>query len=503
MVRRNLIANYIGQGWAAVMGFTFIPLYIKYLGVEAYGLIGLFAAMQAWMVLLDAGMTPTLTREMARFTAGAHSPQTIRNLLRSIEIPCFGIAALIALTLWAGSGYLSTHWLNAEHLSTAEVARAISMMALVVALRFCEGLYRGSLFGLQKQAWYNAVYATFATLRHGGAVAVLIFVSPTIEAFFLWQALISLLSVALFAARVHKELPKPPAPARFSVQALKDVWRFAAGVLGITFLALLLTQVDKILLSRLLSLTNFGYYSLAATVAGTFYMIVGPITQALYPRVVELVTQADQAGLSSLYHKGAQLVTASTAPAVLLLSIFPANVIYMWSGDVSLAEHTAPILSVLVLGTFLNSLMWMPYQLQLAHGWTTLTLKSNIIAVGILIPALFWVVPRYGALGAAAIWVALNTGYVLLVIYFMHRKLLLAERSRWYLSDILAPIAGALGMILLARLFQPAADSSRIGWFAFFMIVGILAVLAATLAAGELRPRLIMITQKVYRRLSS
>ncbi|MBS1199036.1 MAG: polysaccharide biosynthesis protein, partial [Proteobacteria bacterium] len=42
MLRRNLIANYLGQGWAAIMGMAFVPLYIKYLGVESYGLIGLF-----------------------------------------------------------------------------------------------------------------------------------------------------------------------------------------------------------------------------------------------------------------------------------------------------------------------------------------------------------------------------------------------------------------------------------------------------------------------------
>ena len=58
MLKRNLIANYLGQGWTALMGLAFIPLYINYLGIEAYGLIGLFAVLQGWLVLLDLGMTP-------------------------------------------------------------------------------------------------------------------------------------------------------------------------------------------------------------------------------------------------------------------------------------------------------------------------------------------------------------------------------------------------------------------------------------------------------------
>jgi O-antigen/teichoic acid export membrane protein len=96
VLKHNLIANYLGQGWVAIMGLAFIPFYIKYLGIESYGLIGFFALLQAWLSLLDIGMTPTLEREMARLTGLAHSAQLIRDLLRSIEVIAFAIAILIA-----------------------------------------------------------------------------------------------------------------------------------------------------------------------------------------------------------------------------------------------------------------------------------------------------------------------------------------------------------------------------------------------------------------------
>ena len=103
MLKRNLIANYIGQGWTALMGLAFVPLYIKYLGIESYGLIGIFAVLTAWLSLLDMGMTPTLSREMARFTAGSQSAQSIRDLLRSIEVITFSIAMVIAGGIALGS----------------------------------------------------------------------------------------------------------------------------------------------------------------------------------------------------------------------------------------------------------------------------------------------------------------------------------------------------------------------------------------------------------------
>jgi O-antigen/teichoic acid export membrane protein len=489
-LKRNLVANYFGQGWSALLGLAFLPIYIGYLGMEAFGLIGLFAAIQSWLSLLDIGMTPTLNREMARFTAGAHSFQSIRNLLRSIEVICYGLAILIALGVWGASGYLATDWLKAEKLPVEVVAQTLSLMSIVIAMRFCEGIYRGCLFGMQRQVFYNGVNALLATIRYGGAWVVLAWISPTIEAFFIWQAIMSLFSLSTLAISVHRLLPRAPSPAHFSQDALKGIWKFASGMMGITFLALLLTQVDKVLLSKLLRLEDFGYYTLAATISGTIYMITSPITLAIYPRMVELATGEHKDKLVAIYHQGAQLVTVLIAPAMLLLSIYSEGVLFVWSGDVSLAQKTAPLLAALVLGTFLNGLMWMPYQCQLAYGWTSFAVKVNAIAVMVLIPAILWVVPIYGAIGAAWIWVVLNAGYALIGIQLMHRRLLPEEKWNWYWSDVFLPVSGALVVVLLARLFMPAAYNNRLDWLIFLLITGLLAMAGAAFMAAGIRSRI-------------
>ena len=96
MLKKNLIANYIGQGWTAIMGLVFIPYYIKYLGIEAYGLIGLFAMLNTWLSLLDMGLAPTLNREMARYSASkTNSSKSIRDLLRSVEYVSISVPIFI------------------------------------------------------------------------------------------------------------------------------------------------------------------------------------------------------------------------------------------------------------------------------------------------------------------------------------------------------------------------------------------------------------------------
>lgn len=435
------------------MGLAFIPLYIKYLGIEAYGLIGLFALLQAWLSLLDMGMTPTLGREMARFTGGGHNTDTIRDLLRSIEVIALVFAALIAGCVALGAKWVATFWLQAEELPAEVVTQAFVVMGLVTAIRFMESIYLSSIVGLQRQVTLNVVNSTMATLRGLGAVSVLVWVSASIEAFFIWQGLVSIVTLTILAVTTYSGLPPTQRAARFSLNALHGVWKFAGGMIGITFLALLLTQVDKIILSKLLSLSDYGYYTLAAVVASALYRVVSPITQAFYPRLCELNVGNERAALIDTYHKGAQLVSVFAGSVAIVIILFAETFLLLWTQDPELAQSASATLSLLMLGNLLNSLMHIPYLTQLAYGWTSLAIRTNIVAVVIIVPAILWATPRFGAEGAAWVWVILNAGYVLIGIHFMYRRILGTEKLRWYLQDVFMPlfsgtaVAGAVALL--------------------------------------------------------
>jgi len=489
-LRNNVVANYGGQGWRALMALAFVPIYIRYVGIEAYGLIGIFTLLQVWLALLDMGMKPALGREMARFTAGAHNAQSIRDLLRSIEVIGIAIAGVVALGIWAASGWLATHWVTAKHLPVNVIAQSFAVMGLVTALRFVEDIYMSCIAGLQRQVLQNMVTGIMATARGLGAVGVLAWASPTLKAFFLWQGLISLMTVALFARIVYSALPSAPLPARFSKSALIGIRRFAAGMMTITFLSLLLTQIDKVLLSRLLTLESFGYYALAGVVAGGLYTLTGPITGALYPRFAELATNGDKVALRMVYHQGAQLVTVLTGSVAMVLMVFGNRVLRLWTGNPTLAQKVAPLMAVLVLGSLFNALMWIPYQLQLAHGWTSLTIRVNLVAVCILVPAIVLVVPAYGAIGAAWAWVTLNMGYMIFDISLMHRRLLPSDQWRWYFQDVAAPLAAAAATALLCRWAMPGT-LGKIVEFAVLLTTSICVLGVTALAAPLVRHQII------------
>ncbi|MGB8294499.1 MAG: oligosaccharide flippase family protein [Polyangia bacterium] len=453
MLKRNLIANYLGQGWVAVMGLVFIPVYIRHLGMEAYGLIGLYAMLQAWLGLLDMGMTPTLSREMARFTGGQHSAQSIRDLLRSVEVIGLCIAAVMAGSLWALSGWIASDWLRSEKLPVRTVANAFAIMGMVAALRFIEGLYRSAIVGLQRQVLLNAVASVMATIRGLGAVAVLIWISPTIQAFFLWQGIVSVSTVIVLASATYAALPSSYRPGRFSREALRAVGSFAGGMLGVTVLALLLTQVDKILLSRLLTLSEYGRYTLAATAAGAASLLISPITQAFFPRLTHLHSSGSDRDLSNAFHQGSQLVTVVFGTACLTIFFYTDPLLMLWLHDPELAQKTVILVKALIVGSLVAGMMMIPYQTQLAHGWTGLAVRINIGAVCLVVPAMFWAANRYGALGAACVMAGLNTCYLLFEPYFMHKRILKMEKWRWYLEDIAIPLGAATCVFALSHGF--------------------------------------------------
>lgn len=305
------------------MALLFIPLYIKFLGIEAYGLIGLFMTMQALFMLLDMGLGATVNREMARLSVLPDKAQEMRDLVRSLEVIYWCIAVLIGIAVMILSSFIAGYWVRPKQLSPEVIRQAILIMGLAIAFQWPVSFYSGGLMGLQRQVLLNAVNTVVATFRWCGAALVLWLVSPTIYAFFFWQILVSLLHVLMTSLFLWRSLPATGKRSAFQGRIIFGVWRFAAGMSGITVLATILTQLDKIILSKMLSLEMFGYYTLAGVVATALYRLVGPVFSAVYPRMTQLASLGDQEELKRLYHRSCQFVAVLILPVSAVLVFFP------------------------------------------------------------------------------------------------------------------------------------------------------------------------------------
>jgi O-antigen/teichoic acid export membrane protein len=487
MVTRNIIANYVGTAWSALMGFLFVPWYIKYLGAEAYGVVGISVILQSYLAFLDLGLTPMMGREMARFTAGAHDARAIRSLLRTIELVMWSTSAVAVLSLWLAADWIASEWLRSESLPTADIAHALRILAAVVGMRFLEGLYKGCLIGLQLQVTANVITSTAATLRGAGAVAVLAWWSPTLNAFFWWQGAVSFASLTALAFGAHRLLPAAPASIRQGIKVLRGTWKFAGGMLLSSLLVLLLTQTDKVLLTRLLSLADYGKYTLSLAIASGVSIAAGPIGQAIYPRLNELHAKGKQSLMAETLHRGAQLVTAVAGSICGVLVTFTEEILRLWTGDLALVASTAPTIRLLALGCFVNATMTLPYLVLLTSGRTRFLNAYSAASVVLTVPALCWLVPRYGTAGAAGVWLGLNVLLFATAAPISLQLELRGEVRRWYLADVALPASAITAVCAAGRLAHLLWSPSGLAAACLMAIVGGLTAAAALAATPDLR----------------
>lgn len=475
ILKKNIAANFAGSIWQSVMALAFIPLYIKFIGIESWGLIGIFATLQAIFGLLDMGISSTLNREMARLSVIPHKKQEMRNLVRTLEVIYWILAIFIGVTVVLLSPIIANHWIKAGHLSPKIIEQALLLMGFIIALQMPVGFYSGGLMGLQQQVLLNTINVCINTLRGAGSVLILWLVSPTINAFFLCQIIFSIINVLFLSIFLWRRLPQAENKAIYQRHLLKGIWKFAAGMSGISFLSVILTQMDKIILSKMLSLEMFGYYMLANIIAMSLGRLFTPLFFSIYPIFTQLASINNQDELKKLYHKSCQFMSVLILPVATIIALFSYEVILLWSQNPLTAEKTYRLLRIMVCGSALNGLMNFPYALQLAFGWTSLSVFKNIIAVIILVPLLIYMTTRYGATGAAYVWLILNIAYVVLEIPLMHGRLLVKEKWRWYLQDVAIPLVTSIIIAGLGRVLVSGPISQ------FMMLQYLFGISAATL----------------------
>lgn len=440
---RNVLAGLANSVWSAMIGLAVVPFYLKYLGIEAYGLIGFFVTTQAVLSLLDMGMAPTINREVARCSASGDMKEA-GKLLHTLAVVYWGMAGAIAVLILVIAPFIAEYWLKSKQLSPQTISHAVMLMGLVVACRWPIGLYQGALIGAQRLTVSSAINMAMVTIGSLGAVAVLAFVSPTIEAFFIWQGCLGFvyaITMRLAAWRVIGRMKG----IRFDINELKTIWRFSAGVSGVAVSAIILMQLDKVLLSRILSLEDFGRYALAGVVASGLYILLTPTFNVIYPRLSALVITNETEKLIDLYRSGTRLLLAALFPIAVAAAVFAQEILFLWTGNPSLASSTAPVVSLFLIGTALNGAMHFPYALQLAYGMTRLPLTINAILVVVMIPTTILLALKYGAVGGAAAWAILNGIYLLIGTWLTHRLLLKGLGLTWLLFDVGMP----LGMSML------------------------------------------------------
>lgn len=491
-LKRNILASYATQIYVTLVGILILPMYLKYMGAEAYGLVGFFTMLQAWFNLLDMGLTPTVARETARFRGGATDALSYRRLLRALQLIFFAVALLGGGAMFLFSGHIAEGWLKVQTLPLAQVQLALQLMAVGVALRWMSGLYRGCISGSERLVWLGGFNAFVATLRFVGVLPVLIWVGHSPAVFFTYQLLVAVVELAGLAAKAFGLFPAVPAGQQLGwspaslFTPIKPVLKFSLTIAFTSSVWVLVTQTDKLVLSKLLPLADYGYFTLAVLAASGVMMISGPISGALLPRMARLQAEGDEAGLIELYRNATQMVAVIAIPACLVLAFFAEQVLWVWTGDAHVVAHSAPVLRLYALGNGFLAMAAFPYYLQFAKGDLTLHLRGNGIFVLVLIPSLVWATWQYGAVGAGCAWLGSNALFFLGWVPLVHRHLVKGLHRQWLIQDLCPVLVpGLLAASALNALLPWPQGQMKVLMLLF--LVGVFVMLSCAVGSRRVR----------------
>jgi O-antigen/teichoic acid export membrane protein len=474
---RNIVLNFMSRTWSSILAIALIPVYIKFMGIEAYGLVGVFATMTSVLGLLDLGIGATMTRELARRSVGGDRENSQRDLVRTLEIIYWGLALLAGFLIFFGSTFIANSWIITEKIPTSSIVSAVRLMGISFAFQFPMSLYQGGLMGLQRQLLVNTITIILSTFRGLGAILALWLVAPNIVVFFQWQVIISVVGSIIFFAAMWFSLPKSKRAAKFTLQIINDIWKYAAAISTNALLGIILSQLDKVILSKLLSLKMFGYYSIAATVSSVIWMIIVPYNTALFPSLVQLYEKNDMIQLRRLFHASSQWLSLILFPVSAIIVVFSSQILSLWMNDSEIVNNSYLIVSLLAFGTMLNGIVSLPANCAPAFGWPLLMTYTNLVQAFLVLPLIVYMVYLFQSIGAGIAWIIMNSTYVIFMVPVFFKRYFIEEKIEWYIKDILFPGVVAFSVCIVSWLILPNLDSP-VFIFIWIVITGLVSLMA-------------------------
>jgi len=437
------------------------------------------------MAVLDAGLTATLSREFARVD---NSREEKIRIFKTLESSYFVIVAFSIVLLFSLSEIIADKWLNLSTFNKERVSLFLKIISFDVGFQLLFRFYLGGLLGLEKQIRANVFQIGWGILRNG-LVVVAILLVPRLEVFFLWQALSTVIFAILLGLSLRKTLTgrsnldfKP----KIEREVFRQVWRFAVGMLLISIVASLNTQIDKLAISKLLPLESLGYYTLAVSLSISITVLVNPISIALLPRFTALYSGGGKDEAIKLFNKVNLFVAIIVFSIMAIIIFFPKELIWIWTGKMELAERTQIYLPITAMSYAMLSLQIIPYNIAIANAYTKSNNYLGIISLFITIPGYWLATKQYGAIGAACVFCIAQTIITLVYVFIIGRKFL--ERnglSTIYLKQIFLPI---LISICVVWIFSSLPNLVGYGRIISLAIIGFIALVTVIINALLLIP---------------
>jgi len=470
----------------------------RQLGADIFGIIYFSITLAAVITtVLELGISATTVREISRhFTS---EPAYTPALIQTASFVYWAMGLVIVAVIFVAAPVLVKNWINLSSIDTGTAATMIRIMSLSTMVVLPRALYTSLFRGRQRMALNNSIDVVAAVGQQLGIV-ILLKLGGGAFTFATWisaSALLAVLAYIVVASRFFGWIALVP---RFDLGVVKRNLRFATLMMSNSLLALVHTSADKVIVSKLLPVADFGLYGFASGTVGRAAFVAGAITQAGFPSLSSLFEAGDKPGLLRQYRKLQDLVCFGTLPLFVGIC-FAARPVYTYVFNPMVAERLLLPTVLLALGFAMNAALSTPYVTSLAMGKPQIAARANVVALFVVLPVTVLLIASYGLVGAGASWVFYHLFAFAYMVPMICRECLDMSPWRWYAQVFrafgLAFVGYALSWLLIA---SPGSYSLLALTLAYLVGSALFALGAYFLIGADLRDTVTNMRQMLFLR---
>jgi O-antigen/teichoic acid export membrane protein len=399
---RNIIYNVVGQGLVLVLSLIAVRFIFRRLGDDVFGII--FFNIVLTTVLssaLELGVSSTIVREVSSHLGS--EPGYVRALIRTASTLYWGAGILLVVVVWVTAPFLVTHWVNLRTIDANTAATLLRVMSATSLVALPRSLYASVIRGRQMMHLNNAIDVGAALTQQAGILLILLAGGRVyvVAGWISVNALLTILAYMVTAARLFGWEAVAPS---FSRQVVRRNLGFTSQMMVISALSLVNTQAPQVIVSKLLPIAEFGFYSFVWSTVNRAALITVASAQAAFPSFSELFAAGDRPRLLQQYRKLQDLVCFGTLPLFTGIC-FAALPVYTYVFNSGVAQRLLLPTAFLALGSWMNGTLTVPYTLSVAMGKPQIAARLNTYAVVVVLPVTALLVYLFGLPGAGFSWV--------------------------------------------------------------------------------------------------
>ena len=449
IIVKNISWNFVGSILPLIAAIFSIPILIKHLGVEYFGIFTLALMVIGYFSLFDVGIGRALTKFVS-VEIGTGNSEKIpiivgTGLFLMFLFSIIGLIISIAISSWMVKSVLIVPIDLQEETIKIFYLLSISLPLIIIT----SGL-RGVLEAYQRFALLNIINIPMGVFNFIAPLAVLPFTNslfPIVVVLVIGR----LLGLLILAISCYRVMNVPIRHVIIQQKLIMPMLRFGGWMTVTAIIGPIMVYADRFLIGTVITIAILAYYTTPYEMITKLWIIPSAIIRVLFP-VFAMSYIKDKERMSSLYFKSMKYIFLIMFPVAIIIVTFANELLTFWLGSV-FANKSYMILQILTIGVLVNSISQVPYTMIQSIGRPDITAKLHFIELPFYLIIVWFMVDFYGIVGAAIAWTLRIIIDTILLFWFSHIFLHL-KGSKYCVKKIFIVISGSLSMFLIAVLLN-------------------------------------------------